>query len=48
MKCYIWSVSLCGAGTCKLQKVHQKYLEDFEMRCWGRMEKISWTDRVRN
>jgi hypothetical protein len=26
----------------------QKYLESFEMRCWRRMEKISWTDRVIN
>jgi len=26
----------------------QKYLQSFEMWCWRRMEKISWTDRVRN
>jgi hypothetical protein len=26
----------------------QKYVESFEMWCWRRMEKISWTDRVRN
>jgi hypothetical protein len=26
----------------------QKYLESFEMWCWRRMEKISWTDRVNN
>ena len=25
-----------------------KYLESFEMWCWRRMEKISWTDHVRN
>jgi hypothetical protein len=30
-----------------LQAVDQKYLEGFEM-CWIRMEKISWTDHVRN
>jgi len=24
----------------------QKYLESFEMWCWRRMEKISWTDHV--
>jgi hypothetical protein len=23
-------------------------VESFEMWCWGRMEKIGWTDRVRN
>jgi hypothetical protein len=26
----------------------QMYLESFEMWCWRRMEKISWTDHVRN
>ena len=26
----------------------QKYLESFEMWCWRRMEKISWTGHVRN
>jgi hypothetical protein len=29
-------------------EIDQKYLESFEMWCWRRMEKISWTDRVRN
>ena len=31
-----------------LQKVDQKYLESFEMWCWRGIEKISWTDHVRN
>ena len=31
----------------KLRAVDQKELESFEMLCWRRMEKISWTDRVR-
>jgi hypothetical protein len=39
---------LYGAETWTLRKVDQKYLESFEMWCWRRMEKISWTDRVRN
>jgi hypothetical protein len=26
----------------------QKHLESFEMWCWRRMEKTSWTDHVRN
>jgi hypothetical protein len=34
--------------TWTLREVDQKYLESFEMWCWRRMEKISWTDRVRN
>jgi hypothetical protein len=48
VKCYIWSVALCGAETWTLGKVDQTYLESFDMWCWRRMEKISWTDRVRN
>jgi hypothetical protein len=48
VKCYIWSIVLYGAETWTLPKVDQKHLESFEMWCWRRMEKISWTDRVRN
>jgi hypothetical protein len=47
-KWYSWSVTLCGAETGTLRKVDQKCLESFELWCWRRMEKISWTDRVRN
>ena len=48
VKCYIWSMALYGAETCTLRAADQKYLESFEMWCWRRMEKISWTDHVRN
>jgi hypothetical protein len=48
VKCYIWGIALYGAETWILQKVDRKYLESFEMWCWRRMEKISWTDLVRN
>jgi hypothetical protein len=34
--------------TWTLRKVDQKYLGSSEMWCWNRIEKISWTDRVRN
>jgi hypothetical protein len=44
----IWRLALYGAETWTLWKVDQKYLEHFEMWCWRRMEKISWTDHVRN
>jgi len=37
---------LYGAETGTLGKVEWKYLERFEMWCWRRMEKISWTDLV--
>jgi uncharacterized GH25 family protein len=46
MKCYIWSIALCGAETWTVRKVDQKYLESFKMWCCRRMEKVTWTDRV--
>jgi len=48
VKCCIWSMALYGAETWTLQAEDQIYLESFEMWCWRRMEKISWTDHVRN
>jgi hypothetical protein len=39
---------LYGVETWTLRKVEQKYLETFELWCWRRMEKISWTDHVGN
>jgi hypothetical protein len=47
VKCYIWSIALCGADVWTL-KVDRKYLGSFEMWCWRRMEKISWRDHVGN
>jgi hypothetical protein len=47
-KRYIWSVALYGAETGTFRAVDQKQLESFEMRCWRRMEKIRWTEHVRN
>jgi len=48
VKCYIWSIALYGAGTGTVRAVDQIQLESFEMWCWRRMEKISWTDHVGN
>jgi len=48
VKCYIWSIALYGAETWMLRAVDQKHLESFEMWCWRRMEKLSWTNYVRN
>ena len=45
---YFWSMAVYGAETWTLRAVDRKCLESFEMWCWGKMEKISWTDRVRN
>ena len=41
-------MALYGAETWTLRAADQKYLENFEMWCWRRMEKISWIDHVRN
>jgi hypothetical protein len=46
--CYILSKALYGTETWTFWKVDQKHLEGFEMRCWRRMEKINWTDHVKN
>jgi len=48
VKCYIWNIATYGAETWKFRAVDQKHLESFEIWCWRRMEKISWTDHVRN
>ena len=42
------SMALYGAGNWTLRATDQKRLESFEMWYWRRMEKISWTDHVRN
>jgi hypothetical protein len=48
VKCCIWSIVLNGVETWTLRTVDQKLLVSFEMWYWRRMEKISWTDHVRN
>jgi len=45
---YTLNKALYGAASWILQKIDHKFLEKFEMRCWRRTEKSSWTDRVRN
>jgi hypothetical protein len=44
MKCCIWSVVWCGAET---SEIDRKCLESVEI-CWAKMEKISWTDFMKN
>jgi len=48
VKCYIGSISLYGVETWTLRTVDKKHLERFEMWCWRRMKKISWTNHVKN
>jgi hypothetical protein len=47
LTCYIWSIAFYCAERWTSPK-DQNYLESFRTRCWRRMEKMSWTDRVRN
>jgi hypothetical protein len=46
--CYVWSVTLYGSKTFILRKLERKYLKNFEMWCWRRMEKIKWSEKVTN
>ena len=48
VKCCIWSIALYGAETWALRALDQKHLESFEMWCWRRIEKIIYTNHVRN
>ena len=47
-KSLVWSVLLYGSEAWTLKKDDIRRLESFEMWVWKRMEKISWTERVRN
>jgi hypothetical protein len=44
----MWSTASNGAETWTLRKVDQKYLENSEMWCWRRMDKMHCTELVRN
>jgi hypothetical protein len=44
----MWSIALYGAENLTLRAIYHKHLEIFEMWCWRRMEKISWTNCVKN
>jgi hypothetical protein len=48
LNCYMKNIALYGAETWTLRAVDQKHLDSSEMRCWRRMEEVSWTDNVRN
>jgi hypothetical protein len=48
IKLYIWSTYYCGAETGDTLESRSEIPGKFEMWCWRRMEKISWTDHVKN
>jgi hypothetical protein len=48
VKRHIWSIVFHGAETWTLREVDRKYLEGLELCCWKRMDKINWTNNVKN
>ena len=48
IKSLVWSVALYGSETWTLRKEEKRRIDALEMWLWRRMERISWTDRVRN
>jgi hypothetical protein len=47
-KSSIWSVAVYGTETWILGKNKVRFVNAFETRCWRRMLKIKWTDRITN
>ena len=39
---------MCGADTWTLRRNEQKRLEAFEMWVWRRLERVKWTDKIKN
>lgn len=48
VKVYIWSIALYGSETWTMTQRDRERLEAFEMWCWRRMERISWTEKKTN
>jgi hypothetical protein len=48
VNCYTSTIACYDTEKWTLRKVDQKYLRSFEMWCWRMLEKINWTNRVRN
>ena len=49
VRCYVWSIAIYGLETWTLTKLElEVFFESFEMRCFRRMEKIEWSEKVTN
>jgi len=48
LKTYVWSIMPYGSETWTIAKEEQRRIEAFEMWCYRRMFKISWTGMVTN
>jgi len=44
----MWNVALYGSETWTLGKNEERIVNAFETRCWRRMLKIKFTDRLTN
>ena len=48
VKCYIWSTAFYGAEIWTFRKVYREELGSFKVWCCRKMDKISWTNRLKN
>ena len=48
MEALVWPVTTYGCEAWTLRKSEEKKLEAFEMRCWRKMLRISWTEKKTN
>ena len=48
LHCYVWTVLRYGSETWTITKYVEKRVNDFELWCYRKMQRISWTERVRN
>ena len=48
LKCYVWSVLLYGCEAWSMSKAMKKRLEAFEMWCYRRICRVSYTDHMSN
>ncbi|KAJ4444468.1 hypothetical protein ANN_06260, partial [Periplaneta americana] len=48
VKCVVWSVVLYGAETWTLRRSEEKRIEAIGIWIWRKMERVKWTERIRN
>jgi hypothetical protein len=48
MECWVWRVAVCGSEARTVGENEERVVNGFETRCWRRILKIKWTDRIKN
>jgi hypothetical protein len=48
LKIYVWSITLYGCETWTISAIEKRKLEIFKMRCYHKMLRIKWIDRITN